>query len=353
MHLIVSHDFLPKQNSTRAAIVMDHFGIGFEKGRHVIAEDFDLPIKPGDVVLFTGASGSGKSSLMRAATAQLQTDPSNQSLNSHPPTPDSQLSTLISQPSTLRNIDDLNLGDGILIDRLPLPVEESMSLLSACGLGEAHLMLRTPAELSDGQRYRFRLALGLSQRPRWIVADEFTATLDRTLARVIAFNIRRQCDRTGTGFLLATTHEDITDDLAPDLHVQCRLDGEIFAMRNEESSESESPPPLKKKRSPSPPTSGSAPRPNPTGRTSQLTVRFDVQECGFPASFRRKQKVRDALGGSILTMRELRKQTGISPVMLKQVTAAMVKDGMVSETTVNKLGHTWAAFTLPARSRTA
>ncbi len=240
MHITVSHDFLPKQNSTRAAIVMDHFGIGFEKGRNLIAEDFDLPIEPGDVVLFTGASGSGKSSLMRAASAQLQT-------NLQSPSPNSQPSTFNSQPSPLLNIDDLDLGDRILIDSLTLPVEESMSLLSACGLGEAHLLLRTPAELSDGQRYRFRLALGLSRRPAWIVADEFTATLDRTLARVIAFNIRRLSDRRGTGFLLATTHEDVAEDLSPDLHVQCRLDGEIDAVRNDESSESDSPHPLKKK----------------------------------------------------------------------------------------------------------
>jgi ABC-type ATPase with predicted acetyltransferase domain len=65
MRLDASHEFLAKHGSTRAARVMDHFGIGFEQGRHVIAEGLELPIEAGDVVLFTGASGSGKSSLMR------------------------------------------------------------------------------------------------------------------------------------------------------------------------------------------------------------------------------------------------------------------------------------------------
>ncbi|MEZ6147128.1 MAG: hypothetical protein R3B91_17255 [Planctomycetaceae bacterium] len=246
MLLTVSHDFLPKQNSTQASMVMDHFGIGFEKGKHVIAQDFELPIEPGDVVLFTGASGSGKSSLMRA-TSQFICEASNS--NTHNP---------------ILNIDDLELGERILIDSLPLPVDESMQLLSSCGLGEAHLMLRTPAELSDGQRYRFRLALGLSQRPQWLVADEFTATLDRTLARIVAFNVRRLADRTGTGFLLATTHEDIAEDLHADVHVQCRLDGQIDVVRSDESAD----PHKKKDTCPSPPTSGSARRPNPTGRIS-------------------------------------------------------------------------------------
>lgn len=260
MHLTVAHDFLPKQNSSGAAVVMDHFGIGFEQGRHVIVDGFDLPVQAGDVVLFTGASGSGKSSLLRAAASKL----SDEAVVEDAPAPPS-----LRNPQQVLNIDDLDLGSRILIDALPFPAQESMQLLSSCGLGEAHLMLRTPAELSDGQRYRFRLALALSQQPRWIVADEFTATLDRTLARVIAFNIRRLADRTGTGFLLATTHEDFADDLQPNLHVQCRLDGEISVVRNDESFDREAPSSCKKKEPlPSPPTCGSAPRPNPTGRIS-------------------------------------------------------------------------------------
>src|SRR5688500_17029625 len=72
MQIDVAHQFLPKQNSVRALQVMDHFGIAFEQGRHVIADGLELPIEPGMVVLFTGASGSGKSSLMRAVAASLE-----------------------------------------------------------------------------------------------------------------------------------------------------------------------------------------------------------------------------------------------------------------------------------------
>jgi ABC-type lipoprotein export system ATPase subunit len=229
MRLDVSHEFLPKRGSMRAARVMDHFGIGFEQGRHVIADGLELPIDAGDVVLFTGASGSGKSSLMRGvADALLRADANEKQ------SPDAGDECGASNSRVL-DIGALELGERILIDALPVEVDEAMHLLSACGLGEAQLMLRTPAELSDGQRYRFRLALGLSQKPWWIVADEFTATLDRTLARVIAFNIRRLANRTGTGFLLATTHEDVIEDLDPDVHVRCRLDGEVSVERRSEN----------------------------------------------------------------------------------------------------------------------
>jgi ABC-type ATPase with predicted acetyltransferase domain len=306
MRIDVAHQFLPKQNSVRALQVMDHFGIAFEQGSHVIADGIELPIEPGMVVLFTGASGSGKSSLMRSVAASVPDAGQRDRMSPAPAvtTEDSgiQSPALLSRNERrLCSLDDLTLPDRILIDALPLPVPEAMGLLSACGLGEAQLMLRTPKELSDGQRYRFRLALALSQRPEWIVADEFTATLDRTLAKVVAYNIRRQCDRTGTGFLLATTHEDIAADLDPDVHVHCRLDWEItietrsaacsaaFPGRTDVNAKQQTawegrPPRLphsrslsrrergevvKKKRFRSPTSCGSASRPVATGRTSR------------------------------------------------------------------------------------
>lgn len=230
MHLSAAYEFLPKTWSTHASMVMDHFGVGFDTGQHVVAENFELPIQPGDIVLFTGASGSGKSSLLRAAAAQLD---------------------------HVLNIDDVQLGDRILVDGLERPAEETFALLTSCGLGEARLMLRTPRELSDGQRYRYRLACAFSKSPLWIVADEFTATLDRTLAKIIAFNLGKLARRRNVGFLLATTHEDIAADLQPHLHVRCRLDGSIDVTRED----------VKKKTSVSPTTSSLRPVRNSIGRT--------------------------------------------------------------------------------------
>lgn len=251
---------------------MDFFGIGFEQGRHCIAEALELPVREGDVVLFTGASGSGKSSLMRAAAEALRCECQGDVAEIAKEAGASVRPAVIS-------LDDLTLPDRLLIDALDLPVERAMSLLSACGLGEAHLMLRLPSELSDGQRYRFQLALALALRPRWVLADEFTATLDRTLARVVAFNLRRLADRSGTGFLLATTHTDVVDELAPDLHVQCGLDGEV-SMTPASGHEAKSvaaavcsdPAPAGRSKknggSRSTPTSGSRRRPSAIGRTS-------------------------------------------------------------------------------------
>src|SRR5205807_3360781 len=105
----------------------------------------------------------------------------------------------------------LELPDLPLVDALPGPLAEQLDRLAACGLSEARLLLRRPSELSDGQRYRFRLAYaaGSTQQaagskkevsslpaagcplPAFVLADEFCAVLDRTLAKVLAFNVRK------------------------------------------------------------------------------------------------------------------------------------------------------------------
>lgn len=215
MNVSVAYDFLPKQRSVNASIVMDHFGIDFEQGRHVIAENIELPIQLGDVVFFTGPSGSGKSSLMRAVAEVL----------------DQQRAATAATEKAILRIEDLDLGETILVDGLGMSADEALGLLAHCGLSEAQLLLRTPAELSDGQRYRFRIAKALSRRPRWVMADEFTASLDRTLAKVIAYNVRRLSDRRGIGFLLATTHDDILEDLNPNVLVRCDLEGTVQVER--------------------------------------------------------------------------------------------------------------------------
>ncbi|WP_459555310.1 ATP-binding cassette domain-containing protein [Lacunimicrobium album] len=198
--LTCAYEFLPAGMTVRVGRVMDHFGVTKEIGRHVIAEDVSMDVEEGQVIAFTGDSGSGKSSLMRTLAGQLE---------------------------GVLWFDDITFLKGTVIDQFTDDWAESMALLSACGLGEAHLMLRLPSELSDGQRMRLKLAIGISQTPQWLVIDEFTSSLDRTLAKVIAFNLKKLSRRHQMGVLVATTHEDVIEDLQPDVHVRMRIDGEV------------------------------------------------------------------------------------------------------------------------------
>ena len=229
--ITIRYPFRPVCRSLITGQVADLFGLADTEPPHVVAENVTLDIRPKDLVLFVGPSGSGKSSLLRAAGLQLGAV---------------DAATLV-------------FPDRPLVEALPGTLPERMAILAGCGLSEARLLLRTPSELSDGQRYRFRMAYAFALQSQPILLDEFAAILDRNLAKVLAFNLRKLVIRSGIGALVATTHEDLIDDLNPDVIVRCHGEGAIDVERHI----------LKKNGSLSMTSFGSRTAPVPTGRTSR------------------------------------------------------------------------------------
>ena len=229
-HVVINQKFLAvgatrpaDEPSEQAVKVAEMFGIGLDETYEVTLYDgLALDVRPGDVVFITGPSGSGKSVLLaRLADALGEAWPEGRVVNL----------AAIELPR-----------DRAVIDLMQPPLEEALRILSAAGLADAFLLLRTPQELSDGQRYRLRLAkaietliaptsrsssrgrepagtrdLTVAARSDVLIADEFCSTLDRLCARAVAYRVRRMADSHGVTVLAASAHDDLVEDLAPDV----------------------------------------------------------------------------------------------------------------------------------------
>ena len=164
--------------------------------------DAELKIGPQDVVYITGDSGSGKSVLLRAIRADLGEEAID-------------LSEVQVDP------------DKPLIETIGATVEEGLELLSRVGLNDAFLFLRTYCQLSDGQKYRYRIAKLIESKKQWWLMDEFAACLDRDTAKIISFNLQKIARSHGKAVIVATTHSDLVEDLSPSVAVFKRFGEEI------------------------------------------------------------------------------------------------------------------------------
>ena len=181
----------------KVAAVCRMFGLTIDRLKdNSVRHHCELEINEGDIVYITGPSGAGKTVLMRELQKLI---PAGDSVNLEE----------IELPSDKTLVDCID--DDSLIGAL--------RLLSIAGLSDCFCILNQPSNLSAGQKYRFRLAMALAAGKKIVFADEFCSELDRITAAVISCNLHKFAKRSHTTFILASSHDDILRDLAPDILV--------------------------------------------------------------------------------------------------------------------------------------
>jgi len=210
--------------SNRATTVARWFGVDVEST--LMPSGINAPdVRPagGQIILLTGPSGAGKSTLLRQI--RQSTRESVRWID---------LGKIVLPRTAVIDVMTDALRDKRNSKLTSTETEEDEAILSALralsqvGLGEVWTYLRTTAQLSDGQRWRLRLAIALARaappqrRLTVLSADEFAAPLDRVTALVVARALRKAISASpSVCAIVATTRDDLAAALQPDRHVYC------------------------------------------------------------------------------------------------------------------------------------
>lgn len=159
-------------------LALDHLTLLTPGGERIIVRDLSLAIEPGQGLMITGASGAGKSSLLRALAGLWYrgsgriVQPPEREIMYLPQQPYMILGSLRSQllyPHTEQEVADVELMR--LLDRARLPdLAERFGGLDAERDWEK--------VLSIGEQQRLAFARALLAKPRYVMLDEATSALD-------------------------------------------------------------------------------------------------------------------------------------------------------------------------------
>jgi putative ABC transport system ATP-binding protein len=204
-----------------ARVLAEHVSRAY--GRAVVLNDVSFAVEPGQLVALTGPSGSGKTTLLqligsldRPTNGRILVDDISVGELSHPAEFRRatvgfvfQLHYLLPALSAHENV-ELPL----VAARVPRRerAERALELLDEVGLGGR--ARAQAADLSGGERQRVAIARALAGRPRLILADEPTGSLDTVASGKIWELLSDLRTRRGTTVIVAShdlTLEEHTD----------------------------------------------------------------------------------------------------------------------------------------------
>ena len=222
-------------NNHHSGVSVEVRGLRRSYNRQEVLKGIDLAVKPGEIFVLMGPSGSGKSVLLRHIIGLENPDAGEILVNGEsiqsPDVMDKFRMAMVFQSGALLN--SLTVGENVglyLYEHQLKPHKEIERIVSekleAVGLkGTEH---KLPAELSGGMKKRAAIARALVIEPQLILYDEPTSELDPLSAVVIAEEIYDLNQRTGVTSLVVSHDRDLAFGIANRIAVI--HEGEIIAV---------------------------------------------------------------------------------------------------------------------------
>jgi phospholipid/cholesterol/gamma-HCH transport system ATP-binding protein len=218
-------------------IVFDGVHLAFDE--KVILHDVTFTLKTGHTKIFLGASGAGKSTILRLILGLLKPDGGRIFVNGEQVdgmTEDELMVVrgdlgMVFQEGALFDSLTVRQNVGYKLNELNWPVEEAdrrvEEVLGFIGLGA--FIDRMPSELSGGQRRRVAIARAMAAKPRILLYDEPTTGLDPITAITVDEEIMKLRDLEGVSSILVT--HQLRDAFYVAEHAAVRRDGDIVFER--------------------------------------------------------------------------------------------------------------------------
>ena len=190
-------------------------------GAQQVLKGIDLDVRPGEIFVIMGRSGSGKTVLLKHLIGLEQADAGQVLVNDHSITSPEVLEkfrmAMVFQSGALLN--SLTVGENVglyLSEHRTQPPAEIARIvaekLAVVGLQGAEEKM--PSELSGGMKKRVALARALVIEPQMLLYDEPTSELDPLMAITIGQEIARLNRRTGVTSLVVTHDRDLAFGIA-------------------------------------------------------------------------------------------------------------------------------------------
>jgi putative ABC transport system ATP-binding protein len=195
----------------------------YRLGAHIVPalQGVDLTVQRGELLALTGPSGSGKSTILNLCGLIDTPDSGQIMLGGHPVAGLDEIArTLLRRDAMGFVFQSFNLVPVMTVaENVDYPLfiagvpaaerkERVATQLKAVGLQDhAH---HRPDALSGGQRQRVAIARALVKRPRLVIADEPTASLDSHTADQVLDLMRERGHAEGAAFVIATHDSRLT-----------------------------------------------------------------------------------------------------------------------------------------------
>jgi len=194
-------------------VVFDKVGLAFDE--KVILREVSFTLQTGHTKIFLGASGAGKSTILRLALGLLKPDSGRIFVNGEEIEAMNE-DELIRVRADLGMVfqegalfDSLTVGGNVgykLTEELRWPADKAdarvREVLGFIGITE--FIDRMPSELSGGQRRRVAIARAMAARPRILLYDEPTTGLDPITSLTVDEEIIKLRDLEGVSSVLVT-----------------------------------------------------------------------------------------------------------------------------------------------------